>query len=41
MDFHFWCEGVAIPIIALIGFVGNIAMIINYAKRVSVKGSKK
>jgi len=33
MDFHFWCEGVAILLIALIGFVGNIAMIVNYAKR--------
>eukprot|EP00092_Neocalanus_flemingeri_P037815 GFUD01041165.1.p1 GENE.GFUD01041165.1~~GFUD01041165.1.p1 ORF type:complete len:354 (+),score=46.56 GFUD01041165.1:85-1146(+) len=30
---HFWCQGVAMPIISLIGLVGNIAMIIKYSNR--------
>ena len=35
-DAIFWCEVVAIPFISLIGFVGNIAMIVKYAKMVSL-----
>ena len=34
LDANFWFEGVCIPSIACIGFIGNIAMIVKYVKMV-------
>ena len=34
LDAGFWFEGVCIPAIACIGFIGNIAMIVKYVKMV-------